>query len=242
MAGIEEPLTFLSYSREDSEFALKLAQDLRSAGLNIWIDQIDITAGMRWDRSIEKAMEACGCFIILLSPDSVGSFNVMDELAFALEERKKIVPVLYRSCKIPFRLRRIQYIDFTGKYDTSLVLLIRIFKMENDSVPPRARKTNRPDTSKVNVPKIKPENYITQQQERKLWDDLVEIIAEILGVDPDKITTQANFFDDLGADSLDAVELIIHFEEKYSIEIPDDEAEKLVTVGDAYQYGLDRLS
>ena len=124
MAEYKQSLTFLSYSREDSKFALKLAKDLRTQQVNIWVDQLDIAAGMRWDQSVEKALEDSECFMIVLSPDAVGSYNVMDELAFALEERKKVIPILYRSCKIPFRLRRIQRIDFTGDYNTSLGRLL----------------------------------------------------------------------------------------------------------------------
>ena len=60
-----------------------------------------------------------------------------------------------------------------------------------------------------------------------------KIVVEHLGVEPDKVTDQASFIDDLGADSLDTVELVMAFEEEFGIEIPDDAAEKIQTVGDA---------
>ncbi|HAJ79500.1 MAG TPA: acyl carrier protein [Fibrobacteres bacterium] len=63
-----------------------------------------------------------------------------------------------------------------------------------------------------------------------------QIIAEKLGVSEDKVTTQASFIDDLGADSLDQVELIMAFEDAFDIEIPDEDAEKLRTVKDAMDY------
>ncbi|NOZ79364.1 MAG: acyl carrier protein [Acidobacteria bacterium] len=63
-----------------------------------------------------------------------------------------------------------------------------------------------------------------------------EIIVEQLGVDAEKVTLDASFVDDLGADSLDTVELIMALEEEFGIEIPDDEAEKIATVGDAVEY------
>lgn len=63
-----------------------------------------------------------------------------------------------------------------------------------------------------------------------------EIIVEQLNVDEDAVTEDASFIDDLDADSLDTVELIMAFEEEFGLEIPDDEAEKIKTVGDAIDY------
>ena len=50
--------TFVSYAREDSDFAIRMAKDLRQAGANIWVDQLDITLGQLWDEAIEKALES----------------------------------------------------------------------------------------------------------------------------------------------------------------------------------------
>ena len=63
-----------------------------------------------------------------------------------------------------------------------------------------------------------------------------EIIVDRLGVDPNEITPEASFIDDLGADSLDTVELVMAFEEEFDIEIPDEDAEKLTSVGKAMEY------
>ncbi|MCK5145167.1 acyl carrier protein [bacterium] len=63
-----------------------------------------------------------------------------------------------------------------------------------------------------------------------------EIIVDRLGVDPNEITDEASFIDDLGADSLDTVELIMAFEEEFDLEIPDDDAEQLTSVGKARDY------
>ena len=62
------------------------------------------------------------------------------------------------------------------------------------------------------------------------------IIAEQLGVKPEEVTPNASFVDDLGADSLDTVELIMALEEEFNVEIPDEDAEKMKTVGDAIKY------
>jgi acyl carrier protein len=66
-----------------------------------------------------------------------------------------------------------------------------------------------------------------------------DLIVERLGVNPEQVTEDASFIEDLGADSLDTVELVMAFEEQFDVEIPDEDAEKLTTVGDAIQY-LDR--
>lgn len=63
-----------------------------------------------------------------------------------------------------------------------------------------------------------------------------DIIVEQLGVDPEQVTHQASFVDDLGADSLDTVELVMAFEEEFDLEIPDEDAEKITTVGEAIEY------
>lgn len=63
-----------------------------------------------------------------------------------------------------------------------------------------------------------------------------EIIAKQLGVDSDKVTSEASFVDDLGADSLDTVELVMAFEEAFNVEIPDEDAEKILKVQDAIKY------
>jgi len=68
-----------------------------------------------------------------------------------------------------------------------------------------------------------------------------EIIAEQLQVDAEKITPEASFIDDLGADSLDTVELVMALEEAFDIEIPDEDAEKIRTVGEAINYIKERV-
>ena len=65
---------------------------------------------------------------------------------------------------------------------------------------------------------------------------LPKIVVEHLGVDADKVKAEASFIDDLGADSLDTVELVMAFEEEFGIEIPDDAAESIQTVGDAVKF------
>jgi acyl carrier protein len=69
-----------------------------------------------------------------------------------------------------------------------------------------------------------------------LEDKVKDIIVEQLGVNPEQVTPEASFIEDLGADSLDTVELVMAFEEEFGAEIPDEDAEKLTTVGAVISY------
>ena len=69
-----------------------------------------------------------------------------------------------------------------------------------------------------------------------------EIIVEQLGVDPSEVTMNASFVNDLGADSLDTVELVMEFEKAFNLQIPDEDAEKIGTVGDAINYLKSKIS
>jgi acyl carrier protein len=72
-------------------------------------------------------------------------------------------------------------------------------------------------------------------------EQVAQIISEQLGVEKNQITLETSFINDLGADSLDQVELVMEFEQKFDMEIPDEEAEKIQTVGDAVRYIKEHL-
>jgi acyl carrier protein len=84
------------------------------------------------------------------------------------------------------------------------------------------------------------ETGVKRMEEDVSMSDVAErvkkIVVEHLGVEADKVVPTANFIDDLGADSLDTVELVMAFEEEFNVEIPDDAAETIVTVGDAVKF------
>jgi hypothetical protein len=91
----------MSYARQDAAFALRVAADLKAKGANVWLDQLDIRPGRQWDREVEVALTACSEMLVVLSPAAVESNNVMDEVAFALEKRKVVIPILHRDCPFP---------------------------------------------------------------------------------------------------------------------------------------------
>jgi len=123
---------FFSYSRADgSDFALKLARDLKKAGFNVWIDQEDIRAGTDWDLEVENALETCDCLLFVETEKSVISNNVLDEVYYALDQKKKVIPLIVRDSKTPFRLQRIQHIVFENNYEEGLNQLISELKAKS---------------------------------------------------------------------------------------------------------------
>ena len=79
-----------------------------------------------------------------------------------------------------------------------------------------------------------------KEERMAVQEKITEIIVEQLGVKAEEVTPEASFVDDLGADSLDTVELVMALEEEFGIEIPDEDAEKIQTVGDAIKYIEDK--
>ena len=78
--------------------------------------------------------------------------------------------------------------------------------------------------------------------EKTIEEKVKDIIVEQLGVNPEQVTSEASFIEHLGADSLDTVELVMAFEEEFNVEVPDEDAEKLQTVGDVVTYITDKTS
>src|SRR5687768_15124712 len=106
---------FISYSHHDLDFATRLAQALEKASYEVWFDRTDIKTGSRWDDEIVKGLDASQVFLVLLSNTSTASQNVKDEIGYAIDHNKRILPILLEACEVPFRLRRVQYVDFTNR-------------------------------------------------------------------------------------------------------------------------------
>jgi TPR repeat protein len=122
---------FISYCRDDQEFALRLAQDLKAAGGAVWLDQLDIKPGSSWDNAVEDALLAARQMLVVLTPTSVRSENVRDEISYALKQGKTVIPVLYMECVIPLRLERKQHIDFRADYARGLTTLLKQLDVEH---------------------------------------------------------------------------------------------------------------
>lgn len=148
------PAVFVSYSREDSNFALQLAKDLKTEGLVVWIDQQSIEPGQDWDNAIEEALIRCTHMVLVLSPSSVNSRSVRNEIAFALDEQKTILPTLHKDCVVPLQLRRVQYIDFRTEYALGLTRLTKALGTAGPVPQVTSAVTQPPHSARLAEPKV----------------------------------------------------------------------------------------
>src|SRR5579883_2860923 len=96
---------FISYSSKDKEKAEQLTELLASAGLSVWIDQSGIDVATSWSEEIVDAIDSCKAFIVMLSPNSIASHNVVKEVSLASEKRKKILPLDLEPVDLPKSLQ-----------------------------------------------------------------------------------------------------------------------------------------
>jgi hypothetical protein len=153
---------------------------LKAAGFPIWLDQLDIPAGARWDDEIEKALRECGIFMTILTPASIESENAKDEIGYAIDHGKRILPVLLEDCEVPLRLRRFQYVDFTSmNYDQGVraakELLDRLMKEKWEPRSGKAVQRKEPPTQPAilvqpehNTKIAPPESSISPENPRTL--------------------------------------------------------------------------
>lgn len=127
---------FVCYAREDEPFVLALVHQLKSRSVNIWLDKLNIRPSDDWDYAIDKALYGCAVFLLVLSPRATESREVRGELRTALDENKRILPILYRSCQIPRQLRTIQYIDFSASEADDEAKVQQLIEVLSDSPPP----------------------------------------------------------------------------------------------------------
>lgn len=152
----KKQFTFISYSRVDQAFALKLARELKSGGFNVWLDQLDIPKGARWDDEVERALRNCDSFLIILTPDSSSSQNVKDEIGYAVDSGKRVLPILLEKCAIPIRLHRIQYIDFTKMNEKDgFEAVIELLRGPGTVLPPSPPPTPQPNRIEILLRNLK---------------------------------------------------------------------------------------
>lgn len=103
---------FISYSHQDKSFVKKLAGELEDQGMKVWWDFDNLKGGQDWQKEIEKAIKQCDFFLVALTPDAITSEWVGNEITYANQALKTIIPLHLKKCDIPIGLIKRQYIDF----------------------------------------------------------------------------------------------------------------------------------
>ncbi len=138
---------FISYSRTDSAFVDRLEADLRARGFRPWVDRRKIEGGQDWEAELQKAIDLCQTMLVVLSPEAMASKYVRREYRYADGEGKQIIPLNWRTTKVPMGLNDIQWVNFQSSYDQGFAdLLIALSRLEIAALPPPTPKP-RPSTS-----------------------------------------------------------------------------------------------
>lgn len=174
---------FLSYSRSDQKFALRFATDLRAREIAIWIDQLDIRPSEHWDRAIERAVRDCCGLVVILSPRSIESDNVMDEISYAIDRRKPVLPVMIERCPLPLRITRMQVIDATSDYDRALQQCLEAILFSGDP-------------TRTAMPVAAPQGIHDVEIIRNAKEQLTNIVGPIAPILVDKAAGHANSLGD----------------------------------------------
>jgi hypothetical protein len=124
----ELPKLMISYSRADLDFVVQLVRDLKTLGIHAWFDRIDIRAGANWDAEIERALAEADVLLVVVSQHSVRSEHVKNEISYAMENGKQVVPLTIDSHSVPLMITRVQREDFRGDYHTALPKLVARIK------------------------------------------------------------------------------------------------------------------
>jgi acyl carrier protein len=239
---------FISYAREDRSKIAPIVTALEKNGWSVFWDRT-IPAGKTWRQVIGDALESARSVIVAWSKTSVDSRWVQEEADRGLE-RNILIPILIDRVRPPLGFGGIQAADLVSWdpaqsspefekliSDLSAILGPSPLKIEKAGRPlatVRKRKQGEAEAKRK-------DDVDTTLDKEKLWDKMARIIVERLSVDPGEVVPEAAFVDDLGADSLDLVELVLSFEEEFNVEIPDEDIEKIFTLKDAYNYGIARL-
>ena len=171
---------FLSYCRADGDFALRMAKDLRDHGVAMWVDQFDIRPSEHWDRAIERALRCSRGIVVIVSPRSVESDNVMDEIAFAIASGKTVLPVMIENSVLPLRIVRMHLIDATQNYEAALQQCVKELQRPRDGQPPGEASTPARQTVSLEA------ETLSEAKNR-----LLPIIGPIAGILVDKAAKRA---------------------------------------------------
>jgi hypothetical protein len=117
---------FISYTRADELFAAQLADDLRTRGISVWLDLVDIPDDADWHEAVTAGLEGCGLMLLILSPAALEDADLKEEYQQFLNAGKIVVPVLHQTCKFESPLIVHQFVDFRHDYKLGLTILGRL--------------------------------------------------------------------------------------------------------------------
>jgi tetratricopeptide (TPR) repeat protein len=129
---------FISYSHSDNEFVDRLEADIRQRGYGTWMDRLGLAGGHKWRRELQGALDRSQVVLVVLSPEAAASEYVQSEYGYAFDEGKLVIPLYYRTCKVPMELRGIQWIDFQQSYEQGLEALVHALGGEGSTTSPPA--------------------------------------------------------------------------------------------------------
>lgn len=158
MSLSDGPFIFVSYKREDSDFVYPEIERLEKQGYKIWYDKGEIEPGLFWDSVIREAIEACACFIVFITQDSIDSTKVLAEIKQALTARKPFVSIHWEQVTLPTDLQEPilsrqmleRYALFKREYEEPLERALSPYRRPGFGTPRLPPPDTRPDA----LPKI----------------------------------------------------------------------------------------
>ena len=249
---------FLSHNQADKLKVRRLAERLRAEGLRVWFDEWVIEPGDDVYLAVERGLAVARVQVLCLSPAALGSDWVTLERSTVLfrdptNSGRRFIPLLLADCELPDTLRRYKYVDFRQDEEAAFKKLLTACRVPAKGTLGTARprlieklfrrglfRMSPAESLKMLLGR-KPAKPVVLEQKlevdvQAIENKVIEIISEQMGVDKSEITRDKSFIKDLNADSLDTVELVMEFEDEFDMSIPDEEAEKIGTVGDAVDY------
>jgi len=126
--SVKKPYIFISHSSRNNDMATKIAEGLRDAGFNVWLDLDSIPDGSRWLAEIQRGVEECGALLILMSKEARKSHWVEREALLAMELRKPLFMALIEDVPLPLHLIDRQFTDFRHEFDVPMADLVQALK------------------------------------------------------------------------------------------------------------------
>lgn len=127
-ATVTRPSIFISYSRRNVDFVDRLVQSLERLGFDCWVDRQDLEGGTTWREKISLSIRKCQAFVLVISPDSMNSPIVAQEVSLAEFHGRPIIPVMYEVCDLPpgidLQIHKLHWVNFAvNQYDDAMVQL-----------------------------------------------------------------------------------------------------------------------